>query len=591
MTSDPLNSSRSARGRGSQDPSRGARGRTDRGRGGIRGSRGGNPTNGVRTNAGPSTTAPESDWAAPTTENTEKTASEAPQSDGAAIAQSGTGAGSKPTRAESVKPTAPAAAAAASTKTWAQMFAKPVPVPTAPKAAAQPAAPIESAASAAEDIPEILAPEQEEVPLPIADDEPPAESSDTPEAPEAAIQEPITELEPSKDKLTEDNVEHLPDASHPPPTGTAASTVDSASRGPDSATPSLIGQTTHQVTVTRPVLGGFATTAFKATAVTGGRSASFNRRLFEQQEAVVLPGNHAVDRVGVQFGQMGLNGDEEDVDDDREEAETRTQPPQHSPPSQPRASLPSLTGISSGMPPGIRQSSAAEATQEPVAVTKPAPGLPPAPQQQALAQQSPAGQIASQIMAQQTSQGEQSYGQFGRYAQAGATTDHSTASQKPYDPFGQQQSQSAFSGYPSHSQAPGQTQSAQSQLGAYSSAASDFPTYYTADQQRNAYQNYYGSGYSQQTASGQQDTTASQQRSGSAFGAATTDSSLSTSQSQQVSLTALVTSQSLFLYCRLANLCWRVVPKQIRRQSTKRHHNAEPNAWWSTTIKRCSVSA
>lgn len=53
-----------------------------------------------------------------------------------------------------------------------------------------------------------------------------------------------------------------------------------------------------------------------------------------------MPGNREVDRAAVQFGAFNLNGSEEDVEGDREEPETRTQPPADSPVSQPRAALP-----------------------------------------------------------------------------------------------------------------------------------------------------------------------------------------------------------------------------------------------------------
>jgi hypothetical protein len=53
-----------------------------------------------------------------------------------------------------------------------------------------------------------------------------------------------------------------------------------------------------------------------------------------------MPGNREVDRAAVQFGAFNLNGSgDEDVDGEREEAETRAQPPQHSPIA-PRATLP-----------------------------------------------------------------------------------------------------------------------------------------------------------------------------------------------------------------------------------------------------------
>ena len=149
---------------------------------------------------------------------------------------------------------------------------------------------------------------------------------------EAAVAAVIT---PPKDDLTEDNLEHLPDTSRPALTETSASTVAS-SRDIGASTPSA-GMPSQ-----RTLPGGFATSAYRAAAAAQGRSASFQRKIMEQQEAVVMPSNHAVDRAAVQFGSMGLNGDPDsvDVDEDREEAETRTQPPQHSPTSQPRAALP-----------------------------------------------------------------------------------------------------------------------------------------------------------------------------------------------------------------------------------------------------------
>jgi hypothetical protein len=114
----------------------------------------------------------------------------------------------------------------------------------------------------------------------------------------------------------------------------------------------------------------------------------------EQQEAVVMPGNHAVDRTAVQFGSMGLN--EADIDENREDTETRAQPPQHSPVA-PRASLPPST-------------QAPPAPTDVPAVSRPAPGLPPVPQASAT---------------------DNSFSDFARY----------TDSHKPYDPFTQQVSQ------------------------------------------------------------------------------------------------------------------------------------------------------
>lgn len=56
-----------------------------------------------------------------------------------------------------------------------------------------------------------------------------------------------------------------------------------------------------------------------------------------------MPGNREVDRAAVQFGAFSLSGAEEDIDGDREEAETRAQPPPESPVAHPRASLPPVT--------------------------------------------------------------------------------------------------------------------------------------------------------------------------------------------------------------------------------------------------------
>ncbi|KAE9962534.1 hypothetical protein BLS_000209 [Venturia inaequalis] len=495
---------RSVRGRGGFDSARGGRGRPDRGRGGLRGGRGVThpATNGTRA-AVPATSIPTAEGAWDIQPATDSAVPEAAPKAAAPVPAQETTKVSVPTESAGGK------------KTWAQMFAKPVPVPVQPKPVAEPAPVLEAPSEASSGFVEVThadAEPEEERPTSV-----PVEEVPISEPPEVAEPEaPTVELTPSKDQLTEENVEHLPNDAQPPPTGTAASEVES-SRGPDSAAPSTIGQT--QAPIARPALGGkldgFQTSAYKATGVTGAaRSASFNRRILEQQEAVVMPGNHAVDRTAVQFGSLGLSGEALDVDEDREEAETRTQPPQHSPVAQPRASLP---------PVARQQPAPAEApVPEATPAIKAAPGLPPAPQQQQpFAHQSP-NTIASQT--QQASHAGQGYNQFGRYNQAGLPSD--TSAQKQYDPFGQQVP-SAFEQYPSSTQAPSQTQS---QLGGFSSAATDYSSYYTADQ-RNAYQNYYNS-YGQQGAGSQQDAGAAQQRTGSGFGAAG-DSAFPASQSQQ----------------------------------------------------------
>ncbi|EOD47472.1 rnapii degradation factor def1 protein [Neofusicoccum parvum] len=515
-------------GRGRFEGTRGGRGRgTERGRGGFRGSRGGaHAANGSRSGAGVSVPTNESSaWDTPVTttdsNNAWDTSAAADGTDGAADGQWNTAADAKPAAAvEAVKK--PAAPQEPPKKTWAQMFAKPKPAPAPPKPAAaapppEPAAPVPAAVP--EPTKEIeTAVQAEELPIPPAADEAPAPEppavaveppAPTPEVPEV----PSTQITPSKDELTKENVENLPDVADPPPTGTAASTVASGS---------VIGVATpltgpQRTPAARPTIGGFAASAQKATS-TQGRSASYQRKILEQQEAVVMPGNHAVDRAAVQFGSLGLNGDAAlDVDEDREEAETRTQPPQHSPTQQPRTSL----------PPAPRQPavpSEAQPQEPAVPTPKPAPGLPPVNQQPQ--QQSPAigGQAA------------QPYSQFGRYGQTNVQSEPAAQAQKPYDPFGAPVSQpNQFDSFPSHTQPQNiQQPQAPSSLGGFSSAPNDYSSYYTSDQQRNAYQNYYGAGYGQQAGGNQQqEANAQEQRTGSGFGPAAGDSAFPTSQSQQ----------------------------------------------------------
>ncbi|KAL1650272.1 RNAPII degradation factor [Diplodia intermedia] len=518
--------STSTRGRGRFEGTRGGRGRgTERGRGGFRGGRGGaHAANGSRSGAGVSVPTTESsawDTTAATTDANNAWDTDAPTNSGAAAADD---AEAKPAATpEAVKK--PAAPQEPPKKTWASMFAKPKPAPAPPKPAAvapppEPAAP--EPVAEPEPTKEIeKAVEAEELPIPpVADEAPAAETAPaapaeppvvTPEVPEL----PSAQITPSKDELTKENVENLPDLAEPAPTGTAASTVASGSVV-GVATP-LTGAQRTQAARPGPAIGGFATVAQKATAPQG-RSSSYQRKVLDQQEAVVMPGNHAVDRAAVQFGSLGLNGDAAlDVDEDREEAETRTQPPQHSPTQQPRTSL----------PPAPRQPAVPSESQvqESVPTPKPAPGLPPVNQQ--AQQQSPAigGQAA------------QPYSQFGRYGQANIQSEPAGQAQKPYDPFGAPVSQpNQFDSFPSHTQ-PQNIQQPQvpSTLGGFSSAPNDYSSYYTSDQQRNAYQNYYGAGYGQQTGGNQQqEVNAQEQRTSSGFGPAGADSGFPTSQSQQV---------------------------------------------------------
>lgn len=330
---------------------------------------------------------------------------------------------------------------------------------------------------------------------------------------------------PSKDELTEENVEQVLDASHPAQTATQASTAAS-SWDPRSGAASSTPYSTLQQQQ-RPPASGHVASALRATGGFG-RTPSYQRRILDQEEAVRMPGNREVDRAAVQFGAFNLNGTgEEDVDGDREEPETRAQPPQHSPVAHPRASLPPVPAQSSGLsdripsPPGLKETTGLQSATHPVAV----PGLP-----------SP-NHASTQNMSQQGSQGSQPYNQFGRYGQAGAPEQASFA-QKPFDPFNPQASsaQSQFEGYASQqnpSQPQPQPQPSQSQSAALSSAPGEYSSYYTADQQRNAYQNYYGQQYNQQQgAQAQQDgASASQQRSYSGYNVPQADSASAFPQS------------------------------------------------------------
>jgi hypothetical protein len=254
------------------------------------------------------------------------------------------------------------------------------------------------------------------------------------------------DLPPSESKLTKDNVEHLPDSSLPAPTGTAASTVESsrAESGPASVV------VPAQPAKSPLAMGGFATSAYKAMTPQS-RSASYQRRVVEQQEAVVLP-EHAVDRAAVQFGSLGLNGD---IDEDREEAETRAQPPQHSPVAQPRASLPPAPRHD------VETAKDAEPAKEPFAPSS----------------------LSSQTQGQ-------SFMQFGRYGNAAAEA------AKPHDPFGQSPAL-----YPQQAQAQSQAQTASLGL----SSAADYSQYYTTDAQRNG---QYYPGFGQQPSTQQTSTPA-----------------------------------------------------------------------------------
>ncbi|KAH9844850.1 CUE domain [Teratosphaeria destructans] len=550
-------SMRGGRGRGGFESARGGRGRgADRGRGGFRGGRGGHAT----------TNGTSKDTAAASIPTTESTAWDTPTT---AEAANGGWDSAAPDTAKEVNAdasqgqsswgsTAPEEATPAATseglksslipeggakKSWASMFAQSKPPAAPPKQAAAAIQPPvqEQAPVLPQEAPEVLK-QQEVQPVSSAQDLPPAveelplapaiadttlEQPPTIETPDAMKEAENISLAPTQQiPLTEENVEHLPDESHGPATQTVASTtgsVDTRNLTPLPGQQAPIGS--------RPPMGGYAASAHRA-AGGGGRSASFQRKLQlqEQQEAVVLPGHNAVERAAVQFGSMGLNGEPGlDVDEDREEPETQ-QALQHSPPAQPRASL----------PPAPKQVQEATATDS-LPTPKQAPGLPPASQ---LNQQQMQEATIAPGLTQDQNQMNPSYNQYSRYGQSAMQQD-SGAQQKPYDPFGHQAAQpNQFDQYGSQQAHQQGQQSHAGGFGGLSSTSNDYSQYYTAnDQQRNAYNQYYGgAGYGPQDTRAHQQQHAqhdgsvfSQQRSASGFGAGPNESAYGNQVHQQVS--------------------------------------------------------
>ncbi|KAI1323025.1 hypothetical protein F5Y16DRAFT_384951 [Xylariaceae sp. FL0255] len=407
---------------------------------------------------------------------------------------------------ESATKAAPAPSTAP--KTWASMLRQSTAPPAAPVpkeiAIPKPAEVIEPPAPV-----EPVEPEPEPEPTPK---ETPAEPVVEPE--EVKIVEPEVALPPSEDDLTKVNLDLLPDVSHPPATVTAASTTadswDPRQPAPLAAvaTPLSASQAQHQV---NRGASGYVATALKATERPTTRMPSYQRRLLEQEEAVRMPGNREVDRAAVQFGAFSLNDTEDDIDGDREDPETRTQPPAESP-AAPRASLPPVTQPAA-IPDAFlaAQKPAAPQSQAPISAgsvqftpayiehhTNLAPVMPVAPTGPASTsalRMSQYPQLShptnpSLHVAPQAPSNNQPYG---RYPQTSAQEPTGFA-QKPYDTFGQQTATSTattFDSFPAATtQAPGPQSS-----GAFSSGPNDYSSYY--DQQgRNNYGGYYG--YNQQ---------------------------------------------------------------------------------------------
>jgi len=506
---------RGGRGRGGLEGSRGGRGRgSDRGRATTRGGRGAasapRSTPVAKTNGVVASETPSWDTAVDQATGGSNWDTAAAQMDSTPLESSWENITTDSVQASGAEPPKPSIKPDG-TRSWASMFAKPAPAPAppkAPRAAPSHDAPIEAPVAAPSDPPNTGLPG---LPPPISGIAT-SEMPSTPPTSDIATSEQVAYITPTKDDLTETNLEQVPDTSGPALSATAASTVAST-LGPGAGATAL--HSSQQQSSSRPPLDGYATTAYKATGIPG-RTTSYQRKIMEQQEAVVMPGKHAVDRAAVQFGSMGLNGTPEDVDvdSDREDAETRAQPPQHSPIA-PRAALPPAPqqqGFSSQAQP---QAQANEAFSTP----RQAPGLPPA--------QAPHAQQSSQPFGTDTTaphhsvQASHPYNQFSdRYGTQAAPQEPASTGQKPYEPFGQQLQQPQYDGYPSTANAQSQNQSHQpnqSMPSGYSSASNDVSSYYTSDSQRNAYQNNYYGNYGQQPQS-TQETGASQQRAGSAFG-------------------------------------------------------------------------
>lgn len=431
-----------------------------------------------------------------------------------------------PTQSTTAAPTTTTESAAPKAKTWASMLRQ----STKPKAAPKPQEastpkPDESDESQphAEPTPTESEPVVEETPEEPAEEPTPAPAPVEEEAPK--VVEPEVALPPSEDGLTKNNLEQLPDESNPPATATAASTAadswdprQGASQSA-TATPLSAAQAQHQNQTSRPTASGFVATALKATE-RPVRVPSYQRRVLEQEEAVRLPGNREVDRAAVQFGAFSLSGAEDDVDGDREEPETRAQPPSDSP-VQPRASLPPIAQAAQQT--AIPETFPSAAAQKPAtALPQPAAGTTPynlyskqdarADPDTATSVAPPTGPAAGSP-AHRMSQYPQAHvpstnfdtepfnQQYSRYGQAN-TQDQSAFPPKPYDSYGQQPAATTAAGFDSFP-APTTQPPSQQSGGAFSSAPSDYSSYYTADQHgRGSYNSYYGQGYGQQGGQG-----------------------------------------------------------------------------------------
>lgn len=337
---------------GDSAPARNARG----GRGGVEGGRGrgratergGRAARGKSAHATTNGARPEKPLSVPTDESSAWDAHKASDETGAWGSSDATAAAPSESATKNTSTTAaPAAAksnadtapAAPAQKTWASMLRQ----STVPKAAPKPKpAPAPKPEETIEPLPPVAEPEAPEPEAPAEDvAEPKKEAAPAQEIPTVVV--PEVALPPSKDQLTETNLEQIVDSSHPPDTETARSEAADSwdprlAAASATATPLSASQQQHQNA--RAAASGYAATALKATERTATRTPSHSRRVLDQEEAVRMPGNRDVDRTTVQFGALSFSGADEDIDGDREDPETRGQPPVESPVSHPRASLP-----------------------------------------------------------------------------------------------------------------------------------------------------------------------------------------------------------------------------------------------------------
>ena len=397
---------------------------------------------------------------------------------------------------------------------------KPAVPPPAPKPAPQqPAQPIAEkeleppkdpeptpVAETPEEPEEIAEPEEE----PTSQVEPEMEAEAEAEAeveiePESFDEQPIEAEEPPAQELTEDNVEKLEDTAAPAPTGTQASTVATSV-----AAESTSASVTPQIPVATPPVPA------KYTPIPKGTPGRTFRRVLDQQEGVVMPGNHAeVNRTALQFGSMGLSGDLDD-DDEIEQAETVSQPPQPSPLPQPVTSLPPTgpSQLSSSQPP--------IAPVETIPTPRQAPGLP--SHQVAPQQPSPQPPLAPQSMMQQQQMLAQYNHRYSVPEQQPQTKQFDTFTHMqqsaPQQPPTQPQAQHPQSQPQNYTHYMQPQQPSHLALGV-SSAEQQHYNYYTDRSQPPGFGLYGNSAYVQaQQSHAQQEAGASQQRASSGLGGA-----------------------------------------------------------------------